>query len=92
MDDDKYKRFYEDGPTKVGVMLTLTTKDKTQEPIQLEGILTGEDNTNLFFSKLKSINLGLKINDNITISINGGLSIIKKAVIALMYKKYNKND
>lgn len=84
----EYERLYADGPAEVGLILLITKKGRTQEPIQLEGILESETGSCLVFSELSSNNLKFPKDSNIgLVDFKGGYSYVKKSSIAVIYKK-----
>ena len=82
---EEYKSLYEHGPIKVGLVLGRTQTGShhgDSKNLQLEGILSGETNTNLIFDELNSIS----VDANYIKKIEGSKALVRKEYVAVIYQ------
>jgi len=83
--NEEYKPLYENGPTSVGLVLARTQTGSNRgdsRNLQLEGILSGETDTNLIFDELESVNEDTSYMK----TIKASKSLVRKEYIAMIYQ------
>jgi len=83
--EEKYKLLYEDGPTRVGLVLVKTQTGSYRgdsKNLQLEWVLSGETDRNLVFDELCSIDC---VNEYIQ-KIDALKSLVRKEYVATIYQ------
>jgi len=83
----EYKPFYENGPTKVGLLLAETqlgaTNKRSSSSVALEGMLSGETKDNLIFDSIKCLNLTY---DHSTTINKSKKAFVKKKYVSFIYE------